>query len=99
AARNAGLDVSVDLIYGTPGETLSDWEASIEAALELGVDHISAYALIVEPGTALARRIRRGEIAQPDDDLHADMYELADRRFSEAGLHWYEVSNWARAPK
>jgi putative oxygen-independent coproporphyrinogen III oxidase len=97
AARDAGLEVSVDLIYGTPGETLSDWQVSLETALDLSVNHISAYALIVEAGTALARRIRRGQIPAPDDDLHADMYELADRRFQDAGLHWYEVSNWARS--
>lgn len=97
AARAAGLDVSVDLIYGTPGETLSDWEESLDAALSLEVDHISAYALIVEEGTALARRIKRGELASPDDDLHADMYELADAKLQAAGFNWYEVSNWARS--
>ena len=99
AARAAGLAVSVDLIYGTPGESLADWEASLSAALALAPDHISAYALIVEEGTKLARQIRRGEVAEPDDDLQADMYELADARLTEAGLHWYEVSNWARAPE
>ncbi len=96
AARRAGLDVSVDLIYGTPGESLADWRASLEAALTLQPDHVSAYALIVEDGTALARRIRRGELAAPDDDLQADMYELADGLLGGAGYDWYEVSNWAR---
>ncbi|MDT0157404.1 radical SAM family heme chaperone HemW [Microbacterium sp. ARD32] len=96
AARDAGLDVSVDLIYGAPGESLDDWERSLDAALELEPDHISAYALIIEDGTKLARQIRRGEVAAPDDDLQADMYELADRRLSDAGFSWYEVSNWAR---
>ncbi|MFA5608155.1 MAG: radical SAM family heme chaperone HemW [Leucobacter sp.] len=98
-AREAGLQVSVDLIYGTPGESLSDWERSIDAALATEPDHISAYALIVERGTKLATRIRRGEIAEPDEDLHADMYELADARFTEAGFGWYEISNWARTPE
>jgi putative oxygen-independent coproporphyrinogen III oxidase len=95
-ARDAGLDVSLDLIYGAPGETLDDWRRSLDAALALEPDHLSAYALIVEEGTALARRIRSGEVAQPDDDVQADMYELADDRLAEAGYRWYEVSNWAR---
>lgn len=96
AARSAGLDVSIDLIYGTPGESLDDWRRSLDAVLAWGVDHVSAYALIVEEGTALERRIRRGEIAPVDDDLHADMYEMADDVFSSAGLGWYEISNWSR---
>lgn len=96
AARGAGLDVSVDLIYGAPGESLADWEASLDAALALEPDHISAYALIIEDGTKLARQIRRGEVPEPDDDLQADMYELADERLAAAGYGWYEVSNWAR---
>jgi oxygen-independent coproporphyrinogen-3 oxidase len=96
AARRAGLDVSLDLIYGTPGETLADWETSLRAVLAERPDHVSAYALIVEPGTKLARQIRRGEVAEPDDELSADMYELADRLLAEAGYEWYEVSNWAR---
>jgi oxygen-independent coproporphyrinogen-3 oxidase len=97
AARGAGLDVSVDLIYGAPGESLDDWVQSLEAALALGPDHISAYALIIEEGTKLARQIRRGEVPAPDDDLQADMYEAADQRLGAAGFEWYEVSNWARA--
>lgn len=96
SARAAGLAVSVDLIYGAPGETLDDWQASVESALELDADHVSAYALIIEDGTKLARQIRRGEVPAPDDDLQADMYELADEAFEAAGLSWYEVSNWAR---
>ncbi|MFC4137238.1 MULTISPECIES: radical SAM family heme chaperone HemW [unclassified Microbacterium] len=96
AARAAGLAVSVDLIYGAPGESLGDWEASLDAALALDPDHISAYALIIEDGTKLARQIRRGEVPAPDDDLQADMYELADARLGAAGFGWYEVSNWAR---
>lgn len=97
AAKDAGLAVSVDLIYGAPGETIGDWERSLDAALELESDHISAYALIIEDGTKLARQIRRGEVPTPDDDLQADMYELADSRLAEAGFEWYEVSNWARS--
>ncbi|WP_317229868.1 radical SAM family heme chaperone HemW [Clavibacter sp. MX14-G9D] len=95
-ARAAGLEVSLDLIYGTPGETLDDWRASLEQAIAQEPDHLSAYALIVEPGTKLARQIRRGEVPESDEDLQADMYELADRMLGEAGYEWYEVSNWAR---
>ncbi|MDR6868314.1 oxygen-independent coproporphyrinogen-3 oxidase [Microbacterium resistens] len=98
SARAAGLAVSVDLIYGAPGETLADWRASLDTAIGLDPDHISAYALIIEDGTKLARQIRRGEVPAPDDDLQADMYELADARLGGAGFSWYEVSNWAREP-
>ena len=99
AAKNAGLAVSVDLIYGAPGESIGDWEASLDAALALESDHISAYALIIEDGTKLARQIRRGEVPAPDDDLQADMYELADARLAAAGFDWYEISNWSRSPE
>ena len=96
-ARAAGFDhLNIDLIYGTPGESDADLLESVDAALDAGVDHVSAYALIVEDGTALARRVRHGEIAAPDDDVLADRYELVDRRLSAAGLGWYEVSNWSR---
>jgi oxygen-independent coproporphyrinogen-3 oxidase len=88
--------VSLDLIYNTPGETIEDWRASLEAAIAEQPDHVSAYSLIVEDGTKLARQIRRGEIAQPDDDLAAEQYELADRMLADAGYAWYEVSNWGR---
>lgn len=94
-ARDAGLDVSLDLIYGTPGETLDDWRTSLEAVIAEGPDHVSAYALIVEEGTKLARQLRRGELPAIDDDLVADMYELVDDRLAGAGYEWYEVSNWA----
>jgi len=96
AAKGAGLDVSVDLIYGAPGESLADWRHSLETALSLEPDHISAYALIIEEGTKLARQISRGEVPAPDDDLQADMYELADSLLGRGGYEWYEVSNWAR---
>ncbi|NHW46184.1 coproporphyrinogen III oxidase [Paenarthrobacter sp. MSM-2-10-13] len=97
-AREAGLSVSLDLIYGTPGESMADWQLSLETALSYQPDHISAYALIVEDGTKLAAQIRRGEVPGIDDDDHASKYELADKMISEAGLHWYEVSNWSRTP-
>jgi oxygen-independent coproporphyrinogen-3 oxidase len=96
-ARTAGFDqVSLDLIYGTPGESLDDWATSLDAALACRPDHISAYSLIVEEGTALARRVRRGELPMPDEDDLADKYLLADERLAADGLEWYEVSNWAR---
>jgi oxygen-independent coproporphyrinogen-3 oxidase len=96
-ARKAGFEqLSLDLIYGTPGESLADWERSLESALASEPDHVSAYSLIVEDGTALARRVRRGELPMPDEDDLADKYVLADDRLGAAGLGWYEVSNWAR---
>ena len=96
-ARAAGFDqVSLDLIYGTPGESLADWERSLDEALACEPDHVSAYSLIVEEGTALARRVRRGELPMPDEDDLADKYLLADQRLEAAGLGWYELSNWAR---
>jgi putative oxygen-independent coproporphyrinogen III oxidase len=99
-AREAGFDhVSLDLIYGTPGESDDDWRRSLDAALSADPDHISAYALIVEDGTRLAHKVRRGEIAPPDDDVLADRYLIADDMLSAAGLRWYEISNWARSPE
>jgi putative oxygen-independent coproporphyrinogen III oxidase len=96
-ARDAGFEqVSLDLIYGTPGESLDDWRRSLESALACRPDHVSAYALIVEDGTALARRVVRGEVAAPDDDDLADKYLLGDEALTAAGLSWYELSNWAR---
>jgi oxygen-independent coproporphyrinogen-3 oxidase len=94
-AKDAGLDVSLDLIYGTPGESADDWRRSLDAAIACEPGHISAYALIVEQGTKLARQIRSGAIAEPSDDLQADLYEMADARLTEAGYGWYEVSNWS----
>jgi putative oxygen-independent coproporphyrinogen III oxidase len=95
-ARGAGFDhVNLDLIYGTPGESDDDLRRSVDAAIDAGVDHVSGYALVVEDGTALARRVRRGEIAAPDDDVLAQRYELLDARLSAAGFDWYEVSNWS----
>ena len=98
-AREAGFEhVSLDLIYGTPGETDDDWRRSLDAALAAGPDHISAYALIVEDGTRLAARVRRGELPAPDDDVMADRYLIADEVLTAHGLSWYEVSNWAATP-
>ena len=98
-ARAAGFgSISVDLIYGTPGESLADWQASIDTAVALAPDHVSAYALIVEDGTRLAAQVRRGVLPAPDDDDLADKYALADETLTRAGLRWYEVSNWATGP-
>ncbi|MDI5976589.1 radical SAM family heme chaperone HemW [Amycolatopsis magusensis] len=95
-ARSAGFEhVNLDVIYGTPGERVEDLRASLDAVLTAEVDHVSAYALIVEEGTALARRVRRGELPMPDDDVLAAYYELIDEVLGSAGLRWYEVSNWA----
>lgn len=95
AAKELGLRTSVDLIYGAPGETLDEWHESVNAAIQMQPDHISAYALIVEDGTKLARQIKSGQLEEPDEDLQADKYELADQLFAEAGFEWYEVSNWS----
>jgi putative oxygen-independent coproporphyrinogen III oxidase len=93
----AGFEhVNLDLIYGTPGESDDDLKRSVQAAVGAGVDHVSAYALAVEEGTALARRVRRGELAAPDDDVLAHRYELVDAMLRAAGFDWYEVSNWCR---
>lgn len=95
-AQDAGLAVSLDLIYGTPGESLDDWRTSVETALATGVDHVSAYALVVEEGTRMAVQVRRGDLPPTDPDDQAAKYELVDDLLAGAGLHWYEVSNWAR---
>ena len=97
AARRVGFEhVNLDLIYGTPGETDDDLRRSLDDALAADVDHVSAYALIVEDGTPLARRIARGELDAPDDDVAADRYVIVDQVLRDAGFAWYEVSNWAR---
>jgi oxygen-independent coproporphyrinogen-3 oxidase len=98
-ARAAGFEhVSVDLIYGTPGETDADWRATLDAALDAGPDHVSAYALTLEPGTRMTAAVRRGRLPAPDEDALARRYELADVTLGAAGLRWYEVSNWAASP-
>jgi len=100
AAKAAGMaQVSLDLIYGTPGESRESWRRSLADAVALEPDHISAYSLIVEPGTAMARKVSRGELPAPDDDELADKYEAADAQLGDAGYEWYEVSNWARTPQ
>ena len=96
AANKAGLRSSVDLIYGAPGESLDDWRTSVTTAIDLGVNHISAYALPVEPTTKMGRQIAAGTLPKPNDDDEAAKYEIADDLFAAAGLEWYEVSNWAR---
>ncbi len=96
-AREAGFEqVSLDLIYGTPGESSADWRTSVDAALACAPDHVSAYSLIVEDGTKLARQVRAGAVPMPDEDDLAEKYVLADEALTAAGLGWYEVSNWAR---
>lgn len=96
AAQAVGLRTSVDLIYGAPGESLDDWRASVQAAIDLGVNHVSAYALTVEPTTSMGRKIAAGTLPKPDDDDEAAKYAIADQMLSAAGLEWYEISNWAR---
>lgn len=98
-ARETGAEFSLDLIYGAPFETLEQWERSLDAALELEPDHISAYGLIVERGTKMGQAIRRGKLPAPDPDLQADKYELADEKLRAAGYRWYEISNWAKPGK
>lgn len=96
-AREVGFnEISVDLIYGTAGESLADWQVSIDTALALPITHISAYALIVEDGTKLGAQVKRGEVVMPDDDQTADKYLMADEKFSTAGFDWYELSNWSK---
>ncbi|MEU9045932.1 MULTISPECIES: radical SAM family heme chaperone HemW [unclassified Kitasatospora] len=99
-ARAAGFEhVNLDLIYGTPGESDDDWRASLDAAIGAGPDHVSAYSLIVEEGTRLAARVKRGELPMIDDDVHADRYLIAEEALGAAGYRWYEVSNWATTPE
>lgn len=95
-AKEAGLSTSVDLIYGTPGESLADWETSVRAALSYDPDHISAYALVVEEGTKMGAQVARGELPTPDPDDEVAKYELVDELLGEAGYAWYEISNFAR---
>ena len=96
AARQLGLDVSVDLIYGAPGESLQDWEVSLREAIAMEPDHISAYALVIEEGTKMGAQVARGELPMPDPDDEASKYEIADRLLGDAGYAWYEISNFAR---
>src|SRR5439155_10212467 len=94
---DAGIDrVNLDLIYGTPGESVADWQATLDAALALEPGHVSAYALTVEPGTPLGKAVAAGDRSAPDDDDQATKYELADDHLTASGRPWYEVSNWSR---
>jgi oxygen-independent coproporphyrinogen-3 oxidase len=96
-ARSAGYDnVNLDLIYGAAGETLESWERTLEEAIALSPEHVSAYALTIEPATALGRRVARGDVPAPDPDLQAEMFESACRLLGDAGYGHYEVSNWAK---
>jgi oxygen-independent coproporphyrinogen-3 oxidase len=95
--KELGFGTSLDLIFGAPGETLQQWQTSLEAAISLGPDHISAYSLIVEPGTKLARQIKSGELADVDEDLQAEKYELTEKLLVSAGYNWYEISNWSKS--
>lgn len=95
-ARQAGLQVSLDLIYATPGESADDWRYTLSKAIALSPDHLSAYSLIVEPGTALARLVSKGDLAEASEDTQAEYYEIAEGLLNDAGFEWYEVSNWAR---
>jgi len=98
-ARAAGFEhVNLDLIYGAPYETDADWQASLDAAVAADPDHVSAYALVVEEGTALARQVASGVVPPPDEDAQADRYLMADETLRAAGYEWYEISNWARTP-
>lgn len=98
-AKEFGFSVSVDLIYGSPLESLSSWQETVDRALELDTDHISSYSLIVEEGTKLARQIARGELPPTNEDLNAEKYEWAAERYEQAGLDWYEVSNFGEIAK
>ena len=96
-ARGAGFaNLNLDLIFGLPAQTLARWRETLEAALELSPEHLSLYCLSVEEGTPLEKRIASGELPAPDDDLAAEMYELAEEALAEAGFFHYEISNWAR---
>jgi putative oxygen-independent coproporphyrinogen III oxidase len=95
--KGLGFSTSLDLIFGAPGESLQQWRESLEQAIELEPDHISAYSLIVEPGTKLARQINSKALVEVDEDLQAEKYELADQLLESAGFSWYEISNWAKS--
>jgi len=95
-AQRAGLSTSLDLIYGAPGESLEDWQRSLDAVTRIGPDHVSVYALVIEEGTRMWSQVRRGELPMPEDDDEATKYEMADASLRQAGYEWYEISNWAR---
>jgi oxygen-independent coproporphyrinogen-3 oxidase len=99
-ARSAGFEqVSLDLIYGTPGETADDWRTSLEAALSAEPDHISTYSLIVEPGTRMAAQVARGELVVPDEEAIVDRFTTGEEVLAGAGMEWYETCSWATGPE
>lgn len=96
-AKEAGFEhISVDLIYGSPNESDEDLTSTLAEVITAPLDHVSAYSLIVEPGTKLAAQVKRGEVDQPSDDVAAHRYELIEQILNSAGFEWYEVSNWAK---
>jgi len=98
--KKAGFtNFSLDLIYGTPGESLEDWSNSIKDAIAINPPHISAYSLVIEPGTKMGSQLSRGEIKAVSDDDAADKYQLAEKLLNENGYSWYEISNWAKENK
>ena len=98
SARAYGFDnVSIDLMFGLPNQTIAVWEQTLERAIALGTEHLSLYGLQIEPGTPLHRDVQIGTVPTPDDDLAADMYEIAMDRLGDAGYEHYEISNWAKA--
>jgi oxygen-independent coproporphyrinogen-3 oxidase len=99
AASDLGLESSLDLIYGAPNESIDSWRRTVETAVSMGTGHISAYSLIVEPGTKLARQIKIGELPETDDDIDAEKFEIADQLFQANGLPWYEIANWGKPSK
>jgi len=101
AAEAAGrpLDLNLDLIFGCPGEDAASWERTLEVALAIGPEHLSAYALTIEPATKFGRMVAAGSLAEPDEDVLADRYERTCAVLGAAGYGHYEVSNWARGPR
>jgi oxygen-independent coproporphyrinogen-3 oxidase len=98
--KKAGFDnFSLDLIYGTPGESLEDWSNTLKDAIAINPPHISAYSLVIEPGTKMGSQLSRGEIKAVSDDDAADKYQLAEKMLTENGYSWYEISNWAKENK
>ena len=96
-ARSAGFDnINIDLMFGLPNQPLQVWERTLSSAIQLGTEHLSLYGLQIEPGTPLQRDVLRGTVPTPDDDLAADMYEMAMDALSHAGYEHYEISNWAK---
>lgn len=96
-ASSFGLGVSIDLVYGIPGQTLKSWKSTIESAVSLGPDHISIYEHINEPAVSADGELSAAHLSSPDSDLRAEMYALADSQLSDAGFEWYEICHWAKS--